>query len=142
MIKQLIAIMALAATAATAQAQVMNGPVVGIERETLGSGTPGKSGFEHALPVLENDIFHAPQYMAHHPTAATIWPRVVEVPCHRHGSVVKCEGYHWTPKMGRGEYLFFTPKIIEPQAPTIVEVPVPGPERIILKEVPIKKPRE
>lgn len=134
MMKQ-FAIMALAALAVTAQAQV-----VGIEREVLGSGTPGKSGYEQALPVLENDIYHAPQYMAAYPTAATIWPRVVEVPCKNTGGVLKCQGYNWTPKMGRGEYLFFKTVIVEEPKPMVLQVP--GPERVIIREVPKKPVRE
>lgn len=131
MIKQLFAIMVVAASA-TAAAQD-----VSIKNEVLGSGTPGARGFETAIPVLENDIFHAPQYMAAFPTAATIWPRIVEVPCVRVAGEVKCEGYNWTPKMGRGEYLFFRARIIEPAAP-VVEVR----EVTVIKEVPAKKVRQ
>ena len=139
MIKR-IAIMAALALAASAHAQVSD--VVGIERSVLGSGTPGKVGYEQALPVLQNDILHAPQYLPFYPTAASIWPRVVEVPCTRVGKTLKCEGYNWSPALGRGEYLFITPKIVEPAAPVVVQVPVPGPERIVIKEVPTKKVRE
>lgn len=116
---------------------------VGIERTTLGSGTPGVYGYERALPILENNIFHAPQYMAAFPTAATIWPRVVEVPCTKTGNALKCEGYDWQPKMGRGEYLFFKPVVRVVEPPVVVtntvvrEVPV-----IVLKEVPAKPKRE
>lgn len=127
MIKQMIAIMALA-MAASASAQNVD-----IERNAYGSGVPGKEGFENADHV-ENDIFHSPQYLPHHPTAATIWPRVVEVPCVHTGAGLKCEGYNWTPKMGRGEYLFFKPKIIEPIRPEIIVR-----EREIIREVPAKK---
>ena len=150
MIKQLFAIMVVAASA-TAAAQD-----VSIKSETFGSGTPGNGGFENASQVFENDIYHAPQYMAAFPTAATIWPRVVDVSCIRIGSSVvasvnksgevvsatvepklKCEGYNWTPKMGRGEYLFFRPHLVEPVQPTI-EVR----ETTIIKEVPAKKVRQ
>jgi hypothetical protein len=138
--KYLLAILAFASIGANAQI-LRNEPMVGIDRETLGSGTPGRGGVEHAIPVLQNDIFHAPQYMPYYPTAGVIYPRVIEVPCKRVSqNNVTCEGYHWSPKMGRGEYLFFTPKI-EPAPSVIVkEVVVPGP--VIYKEVPIKKPRE
>jgi hypothetical protein len=43
--------------------------------------------------------------MPGYPTSATIWPRVVIVPC----STELCAGYEVTPDMGRGEYLFFVP---------------------------------
>jgi hypothetical protein len=128
MIKRIIAFMVVAASA-TAYAAPQ---VVDIKNEVLGSGTPGAVGFEQALPVLENDIYHAPQYMAAFPTAATIWPRVVDVPCVRTPVGLKCDGYNWTPKMGRGEYLFFRTHIIEP-------TPVEVRERVIIKEVPAKK---
>jgi hypothetical protein len=110
---------------------------VAIERNTLGSGEQGVKGFENSTLVLDNDIYHAPQYMAAFPTAATIWPRVVDVPCIKTGDSLKCEGYEWTPKMGRGEYLFFRPHITEAPVPQ-VEVR----ERIIIKEVPAKKIRQ
>ena len=150
MIKQLFAIMVVAASA-TAAAQD-----VSIKTETFGSGTPGNGGFENATKVFENDIYFAPQYMAAFPTAATIWPRVVDVPCVRVGTVIvasvnkdgivagqtetpklKCDGYNWTPKMGRGEYLFFRPQVIEPVQSTI-EIR----ETTIIKEVPAKKVRQ
>lgn len=135
--KKLLALAALLfASASFAQS-------VGIQREVLGSGTPGSSGFERALPVLENDIYHAPQYMAGYPTAATIWPRVVEVPCTKVGDTLKCQGYEWLPKYGRGEYLFFKTVIQEPVAPQIVKEVVPViVERKVFIEVPAKPKHE
>ena len=130
MMKFLITSLALAASSAFAQ-------TVGIERTTLGSGTPGQYGFEQAQPVLENDIFHAPQYLPYFPTAATIWPRIIEVPCVKIGTTLKCEGYHFDGTY-RAEYLFFTPRIEAP-APVVTKE---YHETLILKEVPIKKPKE
>ena len=80
-----------------------------INRTTLGSGTPGEQGVEvgHVMP---DKVYFTPQYMPGYPTAATIWPRVVEVNCEGKDQSLVCEGYHWTPKMGRGEYLFYVPK--------------------------------
>lgn len=127
--KHLIALfMVVASTTALAQN-------VSIQQNTLGSGTPGEKGFENSTLVLDNDIYHAPQYMAAFPTAATIWPRVVDVPCVKVGDSLKCEGYEWTPKMGRGEYLFFRPQIRE-------VAPIEVRERVIIKEVPVKKVRQ
>ena len=130
----------LASTAIANQVEVV--------RNELGSGTPGVQGFESAIKVgQDSEYLHAPQYMPMHPTAATIWPRVVEVPCTKSGNVLKCEGYNWQPKLGRGEYLFIKPIVIVPQQPIVVtntvikEVPVIK-EVIILKEVPIKPKRE
>ncbi|MCJ0763068.1 hypothetical protein [Variovorax terrae] len=76
-----------------------------IERVPLGSGLQNAEGFENASPVGDLDVWHVPQYMPGYPTAATIWPRVVEVRC----TDEFCEGYYITPEMGRGEYLFFRP---------------------------------
>lgn len=84
---------------------------VRIGRVLLGSGEPGVdsgAGLEDASEVY-NNLYHAPQYMPFFPTAATIWPRVIEVPCTTSGADVVCERYYWRPEYGRGEYLFFTP---------------------------------
>lgn len=142
--KKLIALMAVA-LAASAQAISVNDAPLNVERHLLGSGSPSENGngAEVAVPVLSNDIYHAPQYLPYFPTAATIWPRVVEVEC-QHSVVGKiCEGYDWAPSMGRAEYLFVRPVMkAPPPPPQIIEVPGPERERIILKEVPVKKKRE
>ena len=128
--KQLFVLMALAASVASANTV--------IDREALGSGTPGEYGFEVASPVLANDIFHAPQFLPYHPTAATIWPRIVEVPCTRTAAGLKCAGYHTLPGMGRGEYLFFQPLVVDAVKPEIVTVPGPT----VYIEVPMKRKKE
>lgn len=132
--KRLFAFMVLAALVISAHA------LVSVKNEPLGSGVPGEVGSSWAIPVLENNIYHAPGYLPYHPTAATIYPRVIEVPCTQTAGITACDGYNWSPEMGRAEYLFFTPKAVKPPVTIIKEVP--GPERIILKEVPIKKPKE
>ena len=81
---------------------------VQIERQQLGSGQPGQTGLENAVRV-EDGMYHVPQYMPGFPTAATIWPRVINVPCRKNGDVLVCEGYHWLPEFGRAEYLYFVP---------------------------------
>ena len=112
-----------------------------------GSGTPGFSGFEPATHMGEG-IYHAPQYLPQFPTAATLWPRVIDVLCEKQtNNSYVCDGYNWIPAFGRGEYLYIRPQVkAQPVAPRVVEkiitVPAPGPERIILKEVPIKKKAE
>ncbi len=124
---------------------------VDLSKHVLGSGTPAfnASGYENAKIVentrVENKILHSPQYMPNYPTAAPIWPRVVEVPCTKAANGdLKCEGYNWAPSMGRGEYLFVTPVVKEAPKATVVKetVVVPGPERVIIKEVPVKKIKE
>lgn len=86
----------------------VNAQSVSINRLEFGSGEPGPPGRENAQ-VVENNIYHAPQYLPGHPTAATIWARVVFVNCRRADQSVECDGYHWAPGMGRGEYLYFSP---------------------------------
>jgi hypothetical protein len=115
-----------------------------IMRHQLGSGTPGFRGLEPATHMGEG-IYHAPQYMPSFPTAGTIWPRVVEVECDRtpQGAFV-CDGYDWLPSLGRGEYLFIRPMVKAP-APVVekvIERVVPGPERVILKEVEVKPKKQ
>lgn len=132
--KQIFVLMTLAASFAASASTVT------ITREALGSGTPGEYGAEQAQVVLDNNIFHAPQYLPYYPTAASLWPRVVEVPCVKTPTGLACDGYHTLPAMGRGEYLFFIPKVVEPVKPEVVLVPVPGP--VVYKEVPVKRKSE
>lgn len=125
---------------AVSWAQVSNIPLT---REQLGSGTPAQNvtvGLENAALVMDG-MFHAPQYLPGFPTAATIWPRTVEVDCEKDKvGHVSCKGYHWTPDLGRGEYLFVIPKLKEQNPPNIVIVP--GPERLVIVEGPPKKIRQ
>lgn len=92
----------------------------------------------------DEPYYHVPQYMPYYPTAAVIWPRVVEVPCTRAADgKVTCEGYNWTPDMGRAEYLFIVPKIKNPpQCCQNTKVENKVIEKIIYKEVPVKKGKE
>lgn len=142
--KQFIVLMAVALAASAQATSIVNEPsVLNVERHMLGSGNPAENGndLEMAVPVLSNNIFHAPQYLPYYPTAATIWPRVVEVECKLSKTGRSCEGYDWSPSMGRAEYLFVRPVMKAPPPPPQV-IEIPGPERIILKEVPVKKKRE
>ena len=143
--KSMFVMVALAVSATAFAANVNVGKAV------LGSGTPAKnaSGFENAKVVdnskVENNILHAPQYMPGYPTAAVIWPRVVEVPCTKTAKGdLNCSGYNWSPAMGPGEYLFVSPRVVEPAKPVTVTVikEVPGPVREVFVEVPVKKKKE
>lgn len=113
-----------------------------VNREELGSGQPETFGNETAI-IWDNNIFHAPQYMPGFPTAATLWPRILDVRCDLVADTLHCDGYHWLPEMGRGEYLMIHPVVVAKQPPQIIsntiikEVPV-----IVLKEVPVKKKAE
>lgn len=134
--KKLFIMAVLVASSATFAADVNLGRVVN------GSGTPGVQGVENASVVdnakVQNDILHTPQYMPGFPTAGTIWPRVIDVPCVREANGdLKCDGYKWTPNLGRGEYLFVTPRVTEPVKPLIQKELVP-----VYIEVEKKKIRE
>ena len=104
-----IAVTLFAATGALAQ-------TVEIERAPLGSGQPGESGFEAAVAVTEG-LYHVPQYLPGYPTAAVIWPRAIRIQCRENAGVLRCEGYRWSPAMGRAEYLYFVPVIVTGPAP-------------------------
>lgn len=121
---------------------------VEIERVPYGSGVPGLSGNEPAFLVHENNIYFAPQYMPGYPTAAPIWPRVVEVPCKQVQGNLVCENYKWRPEYGRGEYLMFTSKpeqkiIVECPACSDIVIPVPVAPRALeqLEPQPEQQPR-
>ena len=104
---------------------------VTVFRTENGSGQPGISGAENAVK-WGNDIYHAPQYMPGHPTAATLWPRVVDVTCKQIVDKVICDGYNWMPAMGRGEYLMIRPVVTELPVPVIVTNTITN---TIIKEV-------
>lgn len=125
----------------TVNVPIPAGAVV-VVRHQLGSGTPGFIGVEPATHLGEG-IYHAPQYMPQYPTAAVLWPRVLDVQCQEEGKRFVCDGYNWIPALGRGEYLYIRPVVAEPVEPVIVtkEVPVII-ERKILVEVPVKKKGE
>jgi hypothetical protein len=80
-------------------------PNLRVERVNMGSGLQNASGTDQAEPVGDLGVWHVPQYLPGYPTAATIWPRVVVIPCRAE----LCGGYEITPELGRGEYLFFRP---------------------------------
>lgn len=86
--------------------------------------------------VWDNNVYHAPQYMPGHPTAATLYPRVVDVECTKVGTGLSCKGYNWAPEMGRGEYLMFRPVITEQQKPMVITNTI---IKEVLVEVPPKK---
>jgi hypothetical protein len=136
--KKLILALALVGLTGSVLAQQVN-----VGRNELGSGTPGMTGFELA-GKWDNNIFHAPQYMPGHPTAATLYPRVVDVECTKVATGLNCKGYNWLPELGRGEYLMIRPvlapepKVVEKMVP--VPFAVPGPT--VYKEVEVKKKKE
>lgn len=134
--KKLILAMALVGLTGSVLAQSVN-----VSREPLGSGQPGATGFENATR-WDNDIFHAPQYLPGYPTAAVIYPRVVDVECVRAASGLNCKGYNWLPELGRGEYLMIRPVVKEAPNPVVTVKVVPGPVREVFVEVPAKKKKE
>lgn len=76
-----------------------NSEEVNIEGKTNGSGDG------------RYNVLHIPQYMPYYPTAATIWPRTIDVKCKDYDGNLDCEGYNWSPSMGRTEYLFINPVV-------------------------------
>jgi len=115
-----------------------------IERRQLGSGTPAPAvtqGTQQAT-IVNDSMYHVPQYLPGFPTAATIWPRTITTPCIKTTTgQLTCNGYNWLPEFGRAEYLFVTPHIVQP--PQVIKEPVPViVEREVIREVPVKKIRE
>lgn len=119
---------------------------VNVARKGFGSGTPaplkfGNAGVENAKIVdTYPGILHAPQYMPNYPTAAVIWPRVIEVPCTKTSTGdMTCDGYDYSPSMGRAEYLFIAPTVKETPKPIEKLVPVPQPYPVYVEQ---KKKKE
>lgn len=149
---KVIAVLALVSTSVFAQVENTGAradlQVLPVMRNQLGTGTPAPMitvGDQQAVYV-DDGYYHIPQYLPNHPTAATIWPRVVEVECEKIDSKVICEGYHWAPAQGRAEYIMIIPKIKEKTRPIEFDPPAAGPKKpeviVILKEVPVKKKGE
>ena len=93
----------------------------------------GNAATPQAAYTVAPGVLHTPQYMPNYPTAATIWPRVVEVECEQSLTGLTCDSFEWQPKYGRGEYLFITPVIKKVQPPAKII------EKTIIKEVLYKK---
>src|SRR6187431_3033454 len=119
--RKIISILALALVAGSSFAQAVADPDIRVGRRSLGSGQPGLVGEETITRWSNNEpIYFGPQYMVGYPTAATIWPRVVEVPCTRVQGKLACDGYDWQPRLGRGEYLFVRPTLVSAPEPKVV----------------------
>lgn len=126
--KKLVLLAALIGLAGSVLAQEVT-----VSREPLGSGQPGATGTENATK-WDNNILHAPQYMPGYPTAAVLYPRVVDVQCTKSITGLNCKGYNWTPDMGRAEYLMIRPvvTVIPDVVPTLII------SSVAIKEVPVK----
>jgi hypothetical protein len=72
-------------------------------------------------------LYHSSDYMPGYPTASPIFPRVVDVPCTKGDKGITCDGFNWSPSMGRGEYLLLRP-LIPKEVPVVAVVPPPPPE--------------
>lgn len=113
-----------------------------VERLPFGSGTPSNGaavGAEAAQHVMDG-LYHVPNHLPGHPTAAVIWPREIPVECGAAASSddAVCGGYRVHPLMGRGEYLFVRP--VAKVAPPAPEVIVPAPALPPPSPVTRKKP--
>lgn len=95
-------------------------------------------------------IHHVPGMLPGHPTAATLWPRIIRVECVMEDGKMKCDYPARTPSVGRGEYVMYEPvfkkepiqQVIIQQMPAEVIVKEVVKEVTIIKEVPPKKIRE
>jgi hypothetical protein len=123
-------ILAVAAFCSLCQAQ--SGPDLQVENRLIGSGEQAVTNakrFTNAKLVGDYGVYHVPQFLPYYPTAATIWPRVIEVKC----KGAQCDGYDWTPDMGRGEYVYFRAvQVAVAPAPVVLAAPPPAP-------MPVKK---
>lgn len=147
----LVPVLAVASQVKGAQREPVPPGSMVVLRHHLGSGIPGLTGLEPASHVGDG-VYHVPQLLPFYPTAGVLWPRVVVVECEKVTDRFVCDGYHWSPSIGRGEYLFIRPVLKERAPPTPPQVvrevvrevtrEVPGPERIVLKEVPVKPKKE
>lgn len=131
----MVPVMALAENAVTTGDRLvgntLNAPIPAgstvIVRQAGGSGTPGFTGVEPAT-YMGDGIYHAPQFLPNSPTAASIYPRVIDIECTKTaaGSFL-CDGYNWSPSMGSAEYLYIRPFLKASVAPVVVEKLVPTP---------------
>lgn len=106
-----------------------------INQRVLGSGSPSNTGgVENAFQVLPG-VYHSPQYLPHWPTAATLWPRVIDIECE---DLKNCPAYNYAVAHGRAEYLFYRPVPVKAPVPLVnVTCEAPAP-RIVLQEVACK----
>jgi hypothetical protein len=116
--KKLLALAIVAMSVGTAFAD----PSVLIQQRAYGSGMPSVPGTQgtpvvketQASSALPDGLYYVPQYLPGYPTAAVIFPRVIDVSCVRaKAGNVSCEGYNWLPEYGRGEYLLIRPTVKE-----------------------------
>src|ERR1700684_4204930 len=67
-----------------------------VQRVPEGSGIPsagGTAGYSAALPAAAG-LYQVPWFLTFQSTAATIWPREVDVKCYTHNDLCYCGGYH------------------------------------------------
>jgi hypothetical protein len=132
---------ALGLSALALHAQEVTNPSSGVHVAgmPLGSGVPVIAGVPS--PSVADHVaggdYHVPNYLPGHPTAATLWPRVVYVPCKRdeaRGELL-CGGYDVSPV--RGEYIYLRPLVEATPPPR--EVPPPPPKPIPRPAPPVRK---
>jgi hypothetical protein len=115
-----------------------------VNRRQLGNaGDPAQTvtvGTEKAVPVGDG-MYFLPQYLPAYPTAAPIWPRVVRLKCKQMPTGIVCDGFHWTPDLGRGEYLYVIPEVEQPAPPPPPVIEKHFYEKEIV-EVPAKRGNE
>jgi len=128
-----VALASLSSAHAFAQEVETNGgmpadapPIIEIANVPMGSGVPsiGQSlGYSEAMPVADG-LYHVPGYMPYQSSAATIWPRVVNVKCDNQNGTWYCTGYHIDGVLERGEDIYVRPQFIQVAAVATVAKPV------------------
>ena len=125
-------------------AQYDNAPAVFIQNEQMGSGAPFArvtEGSELAR-YWGDGLYYVPGYYPGFPTAATLWPRMVEVPCIKNADgSLSCHGYSVLAQQAgnRGEFILFKPVIEQPAAP-VVQTQSPPVTIIVQSCCPKKEP--
>jgi hypothetical protein len=98
-----------------------------VARVPMGSGTPSvgeTSGYDEATPVADG-LYHVPGFLPYESSAASMWPRVVNVKCHSQDGEWYCTGYHIDGVLERGEDVYVRPQFIKVVTPVVPITVVP-----------------
>jgi hypothetical protein len=144
--KMLLLALSLVTTSVVAQEITTNGgmplddpQVLLVARIPLGSGAPSPgetTGYSEALPVSDG-LYHVPGYLPYESTAASLWPRVVDVNCRDTSGTWYCSGYRVDGILGRGEDIYVRPHFIK----AVFQAPIPK-EPVVIPVLPVVPPAE
>jgi hypothetical protein len=100
-------------------------PSIEVANVPMGSGMPGQSvGYTEATPVSDG-LYQVPGFMPYQSTAASMWPRVVDVTCHNQSGTWYCNGYHIDGVLERGEDIYVRPQFIQVSSTAAVPMAKP-----------------